>query len=195
MARRRQTIRRLAGACVTGNLVAPALHTPRLLLRPHRAEDLDACAAMWANPIVTLHITNRASERQETWMRMLRYAGLWSMLGYGYWAVEERASSTFVGDVGFADFHRELNPPIEGIPEAGWALDPAFYGRGFATEALRAALAWADANVPAPKTVCIIAPENAASIRVAEKAGYTERTAATFRGDPAVLLMRARVTV
>ena len=85
---------------------------------------------MWSNPTVTRHISGRPSSRTDTWMRMLRYAGLWSMLGFGYWAVEELATSKFVGDVGLADFHRELSPSIVGIPEAGWVLDPAFFGRG-----------------------------------------------------------------
>lgn len=125
-------------------------------------------------------------------MRMLRYAGLWSMLGFGYWAVEELATSKFVGDVGLADFHRELSPSIVGIPEAGWVLDPAFFGRGYATEALRAALAWADTNMSAERTACIIAPENAASIRVAEKAGYAERARTTYAGSPTILFMRSR---
>lgn len=123
---------------------------------------------------------------------MLRYAGLWSMLGYGYWAVEDLASSKFVGDVGLADFHRELSPSIRGIPEAGWVFDPAFFGRGYATEALRAALAWADVNIRAEATACIIAPENAASIRVAEKTGYVERAHTTYAGAPTILFMRPR---
>jgi RimJ/RimL family protein N-acetyltransferase len=123
-------------------------------------------------------------------MRMLNYAGLWSMLGYGYWAVEERATQTFAGDVGFADFHRELSPSIEGIPEAGWVLDPSFCGRGYATEAVRAALSWADAHVPSRRTACIIAPENAASIRVAEKAGYVESARTTYHDEPAILFTR-----
>jgi RimJ/RimL family protein N-acetyltransferase len=127
-------------------------------------------------------------------MRILRYAGLWSLLGYGYWAVEERASSKFVGDVGLADFHRELIPSIDGIPEAGWVLDPAFYGRGYATEALRAALAWADVNVSSDRTACIVAPENGASIRVAEKTGYVEAARTTYHGAPTILLMRPKVS-
>jgi RimJ/RimL family protein N-acetyltransferase len=114
------------------------------------------------------------------------------MLGYGYWAVEERASSKFVGDVGLADFHRELSPPIHGIPESGWVLDPAFYGRGYATEALRATLQWADANLTLDKTACIIAPENAASIRVAEKVGYREHARTTYLGAPTILYVRSR---
>ena len=147
---------------------------------------------MWSDPIVTRHISGRPSNRTDTWMRLLRYAGLWCILGYGYWAIEERASSKFVGDVGLADFHRELSPSIRGIPEAGWVLDPAFYGRGYATEALRAALAWADGNITGDETACIVAPENAASIRVAEKAGYVERARTTYLGAPTILFIRSR---
>lgn len=147
---------------------------------------------MWGNPIVTRHISGKPSSRTDTWMRMLRYAGLWSLLGYGYWAVEELAGSKFVGDVGLADFHRELSPSIHGIPEAGWVLDPAFFGRGYATEALRAVLAWADTNVSAERTACIIAPDNAASIRVAEKSGYSERARTTYGGAPTILFIRSR---
>ena len=174
------------------NRVAPILDTARLILRPHGIGDLDACAAMWSNPIVTQHISGKPSSRTDTWMRMLRYAGLWSLLGYGYWAVEEKATSKFVGDVGLADFHRELSPSIEGVPEAGWVLDPAFYGRGYATEALRAALVWADANLTCGDTACIIAPENRASIRVAQKTGYREHARTTYLGAPTVLFMRSR---
>ena len=147
---------------------------------------------MWAHPDVTRHITGKPSQRRETWLRMLRYPGLWALLGYGYWAIEERASGKFVGEVGFADFQRELTPSIEGIPEAGWVLDPAFYGRGYATEALLAAVKWADANISAEKTAAIITPENVASIRVAEKAGYRETARTVHAGDTVVLMMRPR---
>jgi RimJ/RimL family protein N-acetyltransferase len=147
---------------------------------------------MWSNPAVTLHISGRSSTRQETWARILQYAGLWTLLGYGYWAIEERVTGRFVGDVGFADFHRDFSPSIAGIPEAGWALDPNFYGRGYATEALRGALLWADANMLADRTACIIAPKNAASIRVAEKTGYVETARPTYRGEPKILFARPR---
>jgi RimJ/RimL family protein N-acetyltransferase len=173
-------------------LTAPIIHTARLILRPHRAEDLEACAAMWSNPQVTRHIGGRPSSRTDTWMRILRYAGLWSILGYGYWALEDRATSKFVGDVGLADFHRELSPPIFGVPEAGWVLHPAFYGRGYATEALCATLRWADANLPSDKTACIIARDNIASIRVAEKAGYLEWARTTYLGAATILYIRSR---
>jgi len=63
---------------------------------------------------------------------------------------------------------------------------------GYATEAARAALAWGDANVDAPRTVCIIDPANLPSIRVAEKAGFREIARTTYKNDPTVLFERTR---
>src|SRR5262245_3181356 len=150
----------------------PTIETARLRLRGHRPEDFAACAAMWSDPVVVRHISGRPSSAEESWARLLRYAGLWALLGYGYWAVEEKASARFAGDVGFADFKRAVQPPLEGAPEIGWVLAPWAYGRGFATEAVAAALGWGDRHFGSTPTVCMIAPENTASIRVAEKCGY-----------------------
>lgn len=71
-------------------------------------------------------------------------------------------------------FKRELIPSIEGIPELGWALATPAHGKGFATEAVRTALRWGDEHLERSQTVCIIAPDNVASIHVAEKCGYQE---------------------
>jgi RimJ/RimL family protein N-acetyltransferase len=147
---------------------------------------------MWASPLVTKHIGGRPSSRGETWLRILQYAGLWTILGYGYWAVEELDGGAFVGDVGFADFCREIQPPIRDLPEAGWALDPRFAGRGYATEALRAALTWADAGLAADRSVAIIAPENVASIRVAEKSGYRPTGQTEYKNNPILMFARPR---
>jgi RimJ/RimL family protein N-acetyltransferase len=123
---------------------------------------------------------------------VLRYGGLWALLGYGYWIVRERESGRFVGEVGLAEFRREVTPSLEGAPEAGWVLAPWAHGRGYATEAVRAALSWADANLAAPRTVCLIAPENAASIHVAGKCGFRERTRGTYKGEETLILERPR---
>jgi RimJ/RimL family protein N-acetyltransferase len=172
---------------------APALDTGRLILRGHTLADYDESAAMWGDPQVTRNIGGRPSTPEEAWARVLRYGGLWALLGFGYWVVRERETGRFVGEVGLADFHREMTPPLGGAPEAGWVLAPWAHGHGFATEAVRAVLAWADANLPAPRTVCIIAPENAASIHVAEKCGYRQIAQGTYKGEPTLLLERPRV--
>lgn len=170
--------------------MAPILETERLRLRPHRVEDLADLAAMWSNPDVTRHIGGRPSTTEESWSRLVRYAGLWALLGFGYWVIEERATGRFAGETGFADFKREMTPSLEGAPEAGWVVAPWAHGRGFATEAVRAALAWGDAHLRSRRTVCIIDPDNAPSIRVAGKCGYVEYAHGSYKGSPSILFQR-----
>jgi RimJ/RimL family protein N-acetyltransferase len=163
------------------------IETERLILRPHRAEDFDDLAALWADPEVTRFIGGRPSTAEESWARLLRYGGLWGLLGFGYWAVRERATGRFVGEVGFADFHRGLG--FDGVPETGWVLAPRAQGRGQAGEAVRAALAWADARSWL-RTVCIIDPDNAPSLRLAEACGFREVRHTTYKDHPTIMFER-----
>jgi RimJ/RimL family protein N-acetyltransferase len=128
--------------------------------------------------------------REESWRKLLCGAGLWSLFGYGYWAVERREDGRLIGQVGFADFRRDMVPGIENIPEIGWLFAADASGQGYATEAARAALAWADAALEAPETVAIVDANNLASIRVAEKCGFDENEPATYRGEPMLLFRR-----
>ncbi|MBU8542338.1 MULTISPECIES: GNAT family N-acetyltransferase [Roseomonadaceae] len=164
----------------------PVLETARLRLRPHSVEDFEALATIWADPEVTRHIGGRPFTREESWARMLRYAGLWRLLGFGYWAVEDRATGRFLGDVGFADFQRAMDPPAPHLPEIGWVLAPEAHGRGLATEAAAAALEWLGRDC-----FCIIAPEHAASLRVAAKLGFGETGLADYRDSQVKVLVRA----
>jgi RimJ/RimL family protein N-acetyltransferase len=155
-----------------GSNVAPVIETERLRLRPHQSGDLADCVAMWSDPAVVRYTIGEPSPPQRTWIRILAYGGHWAMLSYGYWAVEEKTSGRYIGELGFADFKREIVPSIEGIPELGWALAPQFHGKGYATEALKAAVVWGDRHFSEPRTVCIIHRDNHRSLRVAEKLGY-----------------------
>lgn len=67
------------------------------------------------------------------------------------------------------------------------------HGRGFATEAMRAVLAWGDRTLAAPRTVCLIDADNLASVRVADKLGYRERVRTSYKGSPAIVMERPRV--
>lgn len=169
---------------------APALETERLILRGHRIQDLEASFVMWSNPIVVAHITRKPSTREESWSRILRYAGHWHLLGFGYWAVEEKISGRFIGDVGFGNFKRNIEPSLDGAPEIGWALDPAMHGKGYATEAIGAVLSWSEQRQLAPSTACIISPENLASLRVAHKCGYREFSRTTYMDHEVIMLRR-----
>lgn len=171
--------------------MAAVIETERLILRGHAKADLDACAALWADAEVTRYIGGRPFARDEVWARLLRYVGHWQEMGYGFWALTEKASGQFVGELGFADFKRELDPSFGDTPEMGWALSPAGHGKGYATEAVTASLAWADVNLEERRTVCMIDPENGASLRVARKAGFREFARADYHG-PTILLERFR---
>jgi len=170
----------------------PELETPRLKLRKHGLGDLEECRAMWADPVVTRFIGGKPSSPQQTWARLLGYAGHWALLRFGYWAVQEKATGAFAGEVGFADFKRDIAPSMRDCPELGWAFATRVHGKGIATEAVRAALAWGDEHLDAPRTVCLIDPGNAASIRVAEKCGYSIFERSTFGGNPILFLARPR---
>lgn len=170
---------------------APVLETPRLILRPHGVDDFDSCAAMWADPEIVRHISGTPSTREQSWSRLMRYAGQWSLLGFGYWAVEERGTGRFVGEVGFADYHREIEPSLDGMPELGWVLARSAHGKGYATEAVRAALAWGESHFDKRvRFACIVAPENAASVRVAEKCGFTLLQKTVYQAQPALMFVR-----
>lgn len=169
------------------------VETERLRLRPHTADDFAASWAMWSDPLVYGQILTAPSTQQQAWSRILTYAGHWALAGFGYWAVEERSTGAFVGEIGFADFKRDVTPSILGIPEMGWVLASEHHGKGYATEGVRAALGWADRHLAVPRTVCIIAPGNTASIRVAEKAGYAQTQVATFNNAPILMFERARI--
>jgi RimJ/RimL family protein N-acetyltransferase len=168
----------------------PTLETERLRLRAHRESDFDAIAAVWADSVVVRYTVGKPLSREEAWTKLVRNAGLWSVLGYGYWVLEEKATGDFVGELGFADFKRDIQPSIEGIPESGWILMPRFHGQGYATEAVRAALAWGDLRFGGRRTVCLIHEENTPSFRVAEKCGYREYQRTRYKEQALVMLER-----
>jgi RimJ/RimL family protein N-acetyltransferase len=168
----------------------PILETARLRLRPHRVEDFPQSARMWSDPKVTQYIRSTPFTAEETWSRLLRYIGHWTLLRFGYWAIEQKETGTFVGEVGFADYRRDLVPSLEGMPEIGWGLVPDAHGKGFATEAVGAAITWGDSHFGKKRTACIIAPDNAPSIGVAVKCGYREFQWTTYHGDPTIIYVR-----
>jgi RimJ/RimL family protein N-acetyltransferase len=143
-----------------------SLETDRLRLRPFRESDLDAYADMCGDPEVMRYLGNgQPMTRAESWRSLALMLGHWLLRGYGLWAVEERTSGELVGRIGC------WNP--EGWPglEVGWTLRRHFWGRGFATEGARAALAYAFTQLGAGHVLSLIRPANAASVRVAERLG------------------------
>lgn len=164
-----------------GTPAAPTLETPRLVLRGWRPEDFEPYAAMLADGETARFITaqGRALSRAEAWNETAWAMGHWQMLGYGMFVVEERSSGAFLGRVG------PLRPPAWPAFEIAWALAPAARGRGYASEAARAAIDWSFATFPLDRIVSTIDPRNTASRKVAERVGerLTGETFTPFR-DP-----------
>ena len=170
--------------------IAPVLETSRLRLRGFRVDDFDNWFAFSRLSAYYRYFGNEPMLAEEVWKLLLRSAGHWVIMGFGFWAVEEKASGRFVGAVGFLRLLRTLDPPLGDAPEIGWVMDPAVHGRGYASEAVAAALAWGESYFGPVRTVCIIHPENEASLRLAAKFGYREYARTTYHAGPIVLLER-----
>jgi RimJ/RimL family protein N-acetyltransferase len=140
------------------------LQTERLVLRAFREADLAAYARICADPDVVRHVGQPFS-RAEAWLHIAVMLRHWQLRGCGMWAVEDRSSGALIGRIGFYE--------PEGWPglELGWMLATSHWGRGLATEGARAALAFAFGVLERPHIISLIRPENAVSVRVAEKLG------------------------
>jgi RimJ/RimL family protein N-acetyltransferase len=172
---------------MTGAFHIPIVETERLRLRGHTLHDFAHTRALWGDAAVMQHMGGKPQTEEECWARLLRYAGHWPLLGFGYWLVEERETGEFVGEVGFADFKRDMQPSLGPVPELGWVLAPAKQGNGYATEAAHAALGWAREHFGSGNFACIINPENLASIKVARKCGFEEKHLGTYKGRPVII--------
>jgi len=170
----------------------PRIETERLVLRAHARDDLSVLHETWSDPKVVRHIGGRPCTEEEAWMRLLRYAGHWPLLGYGFWRISDRVTGAYLGDIGFFNGRRSLGARFDEAAEAGWTLAAGAQGRGLATEALDAVLAWGDAHLPMDRTVCMIHPENAPSLKLADRFGYREFDRTTYKENPVVLLERNR---
>jgi RimJ/RimL family protein N-acetyltransferase len=170
--------------------VVPIIETARLRLREYRSADFDSLWASLSDEEVVRHLGTTPLSREESWRKMLSSAGLWAMLGYGYWIAERKEDGVFLGQIGFADFKRDMKPSIEASPEAGWVFARHAQGQGYANEALLATLAWADEALRGREIVAIIDPDNAASIRLAEKGGFSIREEAVYKDKPILLFRR-----
>ena len=165
------------------------LITERLTLTPVQASDYPDLAALWGDPAFATAIFPAALSSEDVWFRMLRDIGHWEALNYGNWSIRETATEAYVGSVGIFDYRRLMDPPFD-APELGWGVAPCFQGKGMAFEALSAALAWADDALNAPRTVCMISPDNGPSHALAQRAGYAPYAETLYKGSPVVLLER-----
>jgi RimJ/RimL family protein N-acetyltransferase len=142
------------------------IETERLLLRRFEPADVDALARWNADEGFTLHLGGPMT-REQTIEVLERWERHWDEHGFGLLAVVDKESGELVGRTG-PQYHRAW--PHD--PEVGWALDPAWWGRGLATEAGRASIKWAFGELGFARVVSITTEGNLASRRVMEKLGF-----------------------
>jgi RimJ/RimL family protein N-acetyltransferase len=144
----------------------PVVETERLVLRGFTPADVDPFSTIVADPEVVRYIDDGDPiDYEQCWRGIALFIGHWTLRGYGWWAVEERATGMFLGRIG-------LYCP-EGWPgiEVGWLLRREAWGRGLATEGARAALQFAFDVVGVEHIISLIDPRNERSISVARKIG------------------------
>lgn len=172
-------------------MTGPILTTDRLILTPVAASDFEDLKALWRDEAFVRHITGSAMPAEDVWFRLLRDLGHWQALGHGNWTLRLKTGGAYVGSVGVLDYRRELAPPFD-APELGWGVGGAFQGQGYAREGLEAALGWADGVLAAPRTVCMIDPDNRPSLRLAERVGYRLYAEGAYKKGVVRLLERLR---
>ncbi|AKK80712.1 GNAT family N-acetyltransferase [Klebsiella aerogenes] len=172
---------------------APQLETERLILKHFTLEDFSALQACWADPEMVKINGGEVPTAEAVWARLLRYIGHWQALGYGYWAVFEKATHLYIGAFGFQDAHRNTEPTLK-YPEAGWTIIAEMRGKGYANEALTAILGWADQTFTSP-VCCIIAEENQRSNYLAERFGFQYQSHVTYRNKNVRLLIRPKFAI
>lgn len=143
--------------------IAPVLHTQRLTLRMPRLADFEAWAAFFASDR-SVHESG-PKQRVAAWQHWASDVALWALKGYGPFGVDDRATGTYLGEVGL--YHGEGYP----APELGWFLVPEAEGKGMALEAAGAVLDWVKASFDWPHITNIIGPANTRSIALGLRLG------------------------
>jgi RimJ/RimL family protein N-acetyltransferase len=158
--------------------MVPTLTTERLTLRGWREDDLDAYARITADPEV-MRFMGGTLDRAEAWRQIALFTGHWELRGYGLWVVER--DGALIGRIG-------LWRP-EGWPglEVGWLLARPSWGVGYATEAARTAVEWAWSALDTDRLISLIAPENHASARVAQRLDMRPVGGHRLGGNPVVI--------
>ena len=155
----------------------PTLTTPRLVLRPFVPTDIDELAALHAEESFWWYPLRRAMSKDETGQFLQRVRARYDSDGFGIEAAIDRESGIMIGWAGLAVPH--FLPSILPAVEVGWRLAGPWHGRGLATEAGAAAVAFGFTTGGLDRIVSIYEPENVDSGRVMERLGFTHHLSTT----------------
>jgi RimJ/RimL family protein N-acetyltransferase len=148
------------------------VETERLVLRRWSTDDVDALAAVFAEPAFWHFPFRRGFTRDETEQFVERQLEHWATHGFGMWAVELKADGRLAGYTGLAI--PTWLPQVLPAVEVGWRLHPDHWGRGLATEGGAASLRYGFEKLGLDRIIAIAMPDNVASLRVMAKLGMVE---------------------
>jgi RimJ/RimL family protein N-acetyltransferase len=149
------------------------METDRLMLRQWKESDLPIYATMNANPDVMRYFPSTLTEAQSNAQANRGKSGIENN-GWGFWAVEVKATGEFIGFVGLNKIGEKSGFPNAPFVEIGWRLDIEHWGKGYATEAARASLTFAFDYLELEKVCAFTVLQNVSSIRVMEKLGMLD---------------------
>ena len=156
------------------------LHTDRLRMDPPEPGDSAAVLEIAGDPRAVAHnpsdLIRGQAEAEELVGRWITH---WQRHGFGYWCVREADRPRLVGYCGVKKMHVGDRPVLNLI----YRFRPEVWGRGYATEAARAAITWADTHQPGATILARVRPDNARSGRVALKAGLHRDPALDDQGE------------
>jgi RimJ/RimL family protein N-acetyltransferase len=155
------------------------LRTDRLTLRRWQDSDLEPWAAMNADPDVREHLGDLLS-REQSDASVARFQADFDQRGYGWWAVEARATGEFIGFAGLDQVDDGM--PFTGV-EIGWRLARPAWGQGYATEAALTVLAYGFETLELPEILAVTTATNLRSQAVMRRIGMTRNPADDF-DDP-----------
>jgi RimJ/RimL family protein N-acetyltransferase len=178
------------GSLQTAYREAPRIETERLVLRHWRKDDFRPYHEILCQPEVHRHFGPKPATAEDCWRRLLASVGNWQFNGFGTWAVDRKSDGKLIGNVGLFTAWRDIEPEFGEEPEMGWIMDTATHGQGMASEACRAVLDWAHANLAPTPLWAIIAPANESSMKLAERLGFERVTEVSYHDDPTVVLRR-----
>lgn len=156
------------------------VQTQRLRLDPPVPGDAAAVLAIAGDPRTVEHNpSDLVADRSEADALVERWIRHWELRGFGYWCVRERDRTSVVGYCGVKSMEVRGQPVLNLI----YRFRPEVWGRGYATEAARAAITWAGAHQPESTILARVRPSNGDSRRVALKAGLHRDPALDNHGE------------
>lgn len=166
----------------------PVIVTERLELWLPQAGDMHPMIDLVTHEDTGRYLGGTVS-RADHYLRLQSKGGSWLMHGYGSFIVRERGKAAPIGNCGIFHSFRGMGDDFDDKPEAGWIIAAGHVGKGYASEAMEAAIAWFEETHGKQNVVCMIEGGNEPSFALAERLGFVELRRVQSPGAPDIVLL------